>query len=385
MTELVEEQRIRYPPFEPSRWKAESLPIAEKSNVLGNYDTIEEALGELEFKCPSFTLGEEESWLIQRRYRYGDEIITATHEQSWNEKNKFPKIVNRQRRGWYLIPNPIHNILRKFINGVVIVLLVSLAYLAVSPVLIFLGLPVYGLSSVRWGLLDYPILATVVIPLIFAPLFIRIIANLVELQRQNKFLQRNLKTPKIEFLTDSVSNQPLKMNLNFPEWDQGWNHVDVTWRVGILPPSRESLLATFGRKTDRQPPPGLSTELPHHWEAGLDDGTAGGEDAPMEIQAVKGGLYLRPMRIMSQGDSQRWNEGEAIELQPPEPFWPGTVCSPLLRIHWECIIRIDRENGGALLWVQPLKVAHHASTELNLRTLPVHDGRSESDVITSTH
>ena len=385
MAKLFEEQRIRYPPFEANRWKPEALPIAEQSTLLGEFANEEEALIELGSQCPSFTLGEEDSWLIQRRYRFGDELLASHPKGVWKESNKFPRIVNRQRRGWYLIPNPIHNILRKFINGVVIVLLLSLAYLAVSPVLMFLKIPVYGLESVRWGLLDYPLLATVVVPLIFAPLIIRVFANLIELRRQNLFLQRNLKTPEIEFVDESVSNQSLKINLIFPEWDESWNHVDVTWRVGILPPARESLLDTFGRNKARQPPPGLSTELPHHWEAGLDDGTAGGEDAPMELQEVKGGLYLRPMRIMAQGQFQRWKEGEVTELQPPEPFWPGTVSSPLLRIHWECIVRIDREKGGALLWVQPLKVAHHASTEHDLRTLPVHDGRSESDVIASTH
>ena len=385
MSDLIEEQRIRYPPFEPNRWRPEALPIAENHVKIGSYESKDLALEQLQSHCPPFKLGEENSWMIERRYRYNDEILSPEEQEHWLESNTFPRVVNRQRRGWYLIPNPIHNILRKFINGVVIVLLISLAYLAVSPILTFLGIPVYGLDSVRWGLLDYPILATVVVPLIFAPLLIRVFANLIELRRQNIFLQRNLEPPHIDFMKDSVSNQHLTIDMKFPEWDEGWKHADVTWRVGILPPARESLLEALGRTTLRQPPPGLSTELPHHWEAGLDDGTAGGEDAPMELQQVKGGLYLRPMRIMAQGSVQRWTSGEAIELAPPEPYWPGTVSSELLRIHWECIVRIEREKGGALLWVQPLKVAHYSSTELNLETLPLHDGRSESDVIPSTH
>lgn len=385
MSDLIEEQRIRYPPFEPNRWRPEALPIAEHLVTIGSFDSKDLALEELLSHCPTFKLGEEDSWMIERRYRYEGEILSTVQDEPWLESNKFPRIVKRQRRGWYLIPNPIHNILRRFINSVVIVLLLSLAYLTISPLLMFFGVPVYGLESVHWGLLDYPILATVVVPLLFAPLLIRVLANLIELRRQNTFLRRNLEFPDIQFMKTSVSNEQLSIDLKFPEWDAGWRHADVTWRVGILPPARESLLETLGRSTLRQPPPGLSTELPHHWEAGLDDGTAGGEDAPMELQQVKGGLYLRPMRIMAQGSVQRWKEGETIELSPPEPFWPGTVSSPLLRIHWECIVRIEREKGGALLWVQPLKVAHHSSTELNLRTLPLHDGRSESDVISSTH
>ena len=198
-----------------------------------------------------------------------------------------------------------------------------------------MNLPVYGLETVRWGLLDYPALAVFVVPLIFAPLFIRVVANLLELQRQKQFLKRNLQTPVVEFIQPSVANKTLELKVSFPEWDPTWNHVDAILRVGALPPSRESLLETLDRSPTRQPPPGLSTELPHHWQIGLDDGTAGGEDAPMELKEVKGGLYLRPMRIMVQGAPQRWQEGEVLKLEPPEPVWPGSVHTELLRIHWE--------------------------------------------------
>jgi len=55
------------------------------------------------------------------------------------------------------------------------------------------------------------------------------------------------------------------------------------------------------------------------------------------------------------------------------------VNTDLLRIHWECILRIDRKRGGALLWVQPLKVAH-STQDVALTNLPLHDGRSELDM-----
>ena len=119
--------------------------------------------------------------------------------------------------------------------------------------------------------------------------------------------------------------------------------------------------------------------MPHHWEVGLDDGTAGGEDAPMELKEVKGGLFLRPMRLMVQGEPQRWIEGEPLVLEPPTPIWPGSVHTDLLRVHWECILRIDRQQGGALLWVQPLKVAHGQDFS-QLDDVPLHDGRSELDM-----
>jgi hypothetical protein len=270
-------------------------------------------------------------------------------------------------------------VVRQFINTVVLVLLAALFYLFISPLLIFFGLPVYGLETVRWGLLDYPALAVFVVPLLFAPLVIRVVANLVELQRQNRFLRSDPSPPEIKLAGPVIANEPLGLTVSFTNFPEDWNHVDVLWRVGVLPPSREELLKELNRLPGRQPPPGLSTELPHHWIVGLDDGTAGGEDAPMQIQEVKGGLFLRPMRIMATSEQQRWNDGEEVLLQPPKGPWPGSVNTDLVRVHWECILRIDRSKGGALLWVQPLKVAH-ADVASVLPALPLHDGRSELDI-----
>ena len=379
MKRLIEQHRIRYPPFEAARWQPDALPIAEQDIDLGEFESKDEAKKSLENRPPAFRLGDEEGWLMERRYLLDGEPLTHEMNGHHQEEDPYVRLVKRQRRGWYLIPNPIHNILRQFINGVVIVLLASLFYLFISPVLELLSIPVYGLDTVRWGLLDYPALAVFVVPLIFAPLVIRVLANLSELRRQNLFLKRNPKTPKIDFLQPSKADENLVLNVEFPEWDPTWNHVDAILRVGVLPPGRESLLRTLDIDPTRQPPPGLSTELPHHWEEGLDDGTAGGEDAPMELKEVKGGLFLRPMRLMVQGEPQRWREGEPLTLRPPSPTWPGSVNTDLLRVHWECIFRIDRQRGGALLWVQPLKVAHSTAFS-ELTDLPLHDGRSELDI-----
>ena len=379
MKPLYEQHRVRYPPFEAARWEAKSLPVATRKTLIGEFENDKAAIKAVGKRGPAFRLGGEEDWLLERSYIYGDEPLSAGVANPTLEENPYVRLIERQRRGWYLIPNPIHNILRSFINGVVIILLVCLFYLFISPVLLFLNIPVYGLETVRWGLLDYPALAVFVVPLIFAPLLLRVGANLVELRRQDVFLKRNTTRPRIDFVKPSVADEPLELRVSFPEWDETWNHVDAILRVGVLPPSREVLLETLEREPNRQPPPGLSTELPHHWEVGLDDGTAGGEDAPMERQEVRGGLFLRPMRIMVQGEPQRWIKGETLILKPPEPVWPGSVNTELLRIHWECILRIDRNKGGALLWVQPLKVAH-ASDRVSLTDLPLHDGRSELDM-----
>ncbi|MGB1587306.1 MAG: hypothetical protein ACPHJD_00660 [Poseidonia sp.] len=379
METLKETHRIRYPPFEAQRWIPNALPIAEQIHEHGTFASVEEATEHAKSLGPAFQLGSNESWLMERTYSFGGNNILLDHDDSITENDAFVDVVRRQRQGWYLIPNPIHNILRRFINGVVIVLLLSLFYLFISPLLMLVGLPVYGLETVRWGLLDYPALAVFVVPLIFAPLLIRVLANLIELTRQNKFLATRPPRPTLTFDADPVADQPLRMKVRFPQHAPEWNHIDVFWRVGVLPPSREVLLQELGREHHRQPPPGLSTELPHHWVVGLDDGTAGGEDAPMEMQEVRGGLYLRPMRIMASSKGQRCEGDGFVELEPPTGVWPGSVNTDLLRVHWECIVRIDRARGGALLWVEPLRVAHPSSSVL-VEPLPLHDGRSELDI-----
>ena len=379
MDALKETHRIRYPPFEAQRWIPNALPVAEQVHDHGTYASLQEAAEHAKSLGPAFKLGSAEAWLLERTYSFGENTLDVDHPKNVAERDEFVDVVKRQRQGWYLIPNPIHNILRRFINGVVIVLLLSLFYLFISPLLILLGIPVYGLETVRWGLLDYPALAVVVVPLIFAPLFIRVLANLVELTRQNAFLGTRPPRPTLTFEAKPVADQPLRVKVDFPKHAPEWNHIDVLWRVGVLPPSREVLLQELGRETHRQPPPGLSTELPHHWVVGLDDGTAGGEDAPMEIQEVRGGLYLRPMRIMASSQSQRCTGDGFAELEPPTGIWPGSVNTDLLRVHWECIIRIDRSRGGALPWVEPLRVAHPSATVL-VDALPLHDGRSELDI-----
>jgi len=379
MTPLHQVQHVRYPPFEAGRWLPQALPITQRKQHLGDFATKEEALKLLKTLHPPFELGTKDGWYIETSYVYGDETLEAQRTENVTDDAPFVDLIKHQRRGWYLIPNPIHHVVRQFINTVVLVLLAALFYLFISPLFLLLGFPVYGLETVRWGLLDYPALAVFVVPLLFAPLLVRVVANLVELQRQNRFLRSDPPRPEIKLTSPVIANQPLRMTVSFNEFLSDWNHIDVFWRVGILPPSREVLLKELNRLPDRQPPPGLTTELPHHWIVGLDDGTAGGEDAPMQMQEVKGGLFLRPMRIMATSEQQRLQDGEEVLLQPPQGPWPGSVNTDLVRVHWECILRIDRSKGGALLWVEPLKVAH-ADVASVLPSLPLHDGRSELDI-----
>ena len=168
----------------------------------------------------------------------------------------------------------------------------------------------------------------------------------------------------------------LVATIDFPERKENWKSMSVLWRVGVLPPSREALMQSLGRKENTQPAPGLTTELPHHWSVDLDDGTGGGEDSPMQTSEVKGGLFLKPMRIMQQSEIVDVLDGETT-IPAPKGNWPGTIFSPLIRIHWEMIVIIERDNMPELLWVQPLKVKHPAL--FCVTEAVVNSGRTETN------
>ena len=378
MPKLVVEERIRYPPFESYRFKPELLPIATKTEIIAEDIDASDVEEYLVKRNPPFTVGSEDSWIVEKRYLFDGKKIDI--EKGYNTKISQPitsdSIIEKQRNGWYLTPNPVHAAIRKFLNFAVIVLLVALAYLFLEPLLDIVGLGGFGTGRVRFGLLDYPLLAVFVMPLLFVPIALRVIANFSDLINQRRFLMNSPASPKIIIDKNSYSNEELKVKIEFDKIDESWGEIKVLWRVGILPPSRESLMTSFGKKTNQQPPPGLTTELPHHWEVNLDDGTGGGEDSPMDSNDVRGGLFIRPMRIMKQSEPIKY-EGNDLILQPPEGQWPGTIFSPLIRVHWELVIVIERNVGRTLMWVEPLNILHQNTS--SVVTADVNSGRTETN------
>ncbi|HIF46280.1 MAG TPA: hypothetical protein EYQ73_05740 [Candidatus Poseidoniales archaeon] len=353
--------RIRYPPFESDRFYPEHLPICE------NKFKIDGAV------APGFKLGADESWLVERIVD-DDAVLDLSHH------GETPSIIEKQRTGWYLIPNPIHARARTFINYSVVILLLCLFYLFTAPIQESIGIPTIGTGKVRLGLLDYPALAVIVVPLMFIPIALRVGANLGDLKRQNYFLNHAPSPPEIK-LGKCTSGNPLKGKITLRETPEDWRDLSITWRVGILPPARHRVFSSLERNVNGQPPPGLTTKLPHHWEKGLDDGTGMGEDAPMHRHDVAGGVFLRPMRIMASGSTHNLGlEGGKFELEPPEGDWPGNLYGDLIRVHWELVVHIRRELGGPLLWVKPLLINHQESKITNAELI-ISDGRTESDTL----
>lgn len=369
MSELTISQIVRHPPFDPQHRYPERLPLSSKSEKV--------SIEERENLLPPFKLGSESSWLIERRISDESGAIT----ESWNaiDDTPFPEAVMSRRNGWFLSPHPIHHIARKIINIIVVVLMVSLFYLFVEPALIWVGILPEGISgSIRLGMLDYPFLAVVLVPLLILPIILRVTANLRDLLRQREFLAHAPSSPVLNIENEIVSGEVLKGKLDLPERLPSWDKITVTWRAGVLEPIRSSILKSSGRSENQQPPPGLTTPLPHHWQDGLSDGTDSGEGTPMQRHDAPGGLFITPMRIQEYGGECELDSDGNFELQPPEKLWPGTCYLDMVRIHWEILFCIHRSSGGPLYWIEPLRVSH-PSKYVDMEDLPLTDGRSESD------
>ena len=353
--------RIRYPPFESTKLDASKIPVVEYGF-------------EIEGPVfPPFKLGNDDSWLVER-------IIDDEYEVDTQYHGETPQIIEKQRTGWYMMPHPIHAKARKVISYTVVLLLSCLFYLFTTPLQSSLGIPTFGTGKIRLGLLDYPVLVVIVVPMMIAPIILRVAANLRDLRRQKFFLRNSPPRPKISF-KDTVSGDDLNGKISIENPLPEWESMTLFWRVGILPPARHKVFSALGLNPNGQPPPGLTTQLPHHWEKGLDDGTGMGEDAPMERHDAPGGVFLRPMRIMSRSEGKNMDiQGGNFSLKKPPGSWPGTVYGGLVRVHWELIVNIHRGKGGPLLWVEPLIVDHLSETTHN-NDIKIFDGRSETYTI----
>ena len=377
MGDIIAQSRVRYPPFESSLKRPEHLPIIVREVVL---ETAVDDLDETMKTLPATVrLGSEDSWFVERTIFFVDDEeqrreITAGYSL---DQRDFPPLVDRQRVGWYLTPDPIHAKARSTITLAVIFLFIALFYQTIEPLLLWSGIITLPIGSVQIGLLDYPFLIVFVVPLMIFPLVLRIAANLRDLRQQREFLSSQPAKPEITFISEPVSDEPLRGTIKLRQPRPDWSGFSVLWRVGVLPPAREAMLEAHGAKEGSQPPPGLSTSLPHYWEDGLSDGTGVGEDTPMEHHGVKGGLFLRPMRICAQGEMQDFGiEGGDFSLSPPNGDWPGTQAGSFVRFHWELLVRIERQHKRPLFWLLPIRVRHGAGPFI-INDISVFDGRIE--------
>ena len=185
--------RVRYPPFDDKRLNANAAPIFE-DEIASNLsdDEVVKVL-------PPYTIQSSEGWLIERTIVNNDGESYDGMTQFRADSQPFVELVKQQRRGWYILPNKLHGIARRMVNAAVILLLSTLVYLFLEPLLSSIGIPSVGTKSLQIGLLDYPILSIIVVPILMLPIALRLIANFVDLKRQQDFFRTPIEQPVVEF------------------------------------------------------------------------------------------------------------------------------------------------------------------------------------------
>ena len=352
-------QRVRYPPFDHENIDPVEIPLVE---VLLESETP---------PPPSLRIGSESSWIIEwREESEGDTALPKINTEVTRETLPF---LMRTRDGWYIEPDPLHAIARKMIFPGVLVLVLALILHALEPALISLSLiPDFIFTPINIGPLDYPLMILIAFPVFVIPILLRVVANIMDIRRQNEYIANPLSSPEVEISNYSVNSLEIS-KISFPE-DIKATRARV--QVGVAIPERGVLLDAIGRSKYGQPAPGMSTELPERRISTADEhGTGVGESVPMPVSRGRL-LLLEPMRVQDFGP---WSNviGESVTLLGPSHSWPGNIYSALIAIHWEIVFEALKNDGTKMKWVKPI-IIESSSNGVVIDKLPVRSGRVES-------
>ncbi len=361
-------QRIRYPPFEHGHMDPSEVPIVEAVIDVddGNH--------------PEFIIGSDDGWVVEWR-PYTDEFSNTPRIVS-NVGIETPNFIKRSRFGWYINPDPLHNISRRLIAPTVVLLILSLFVHAIEPGLVEWGVISQSIAgSFRVGPLEYPKLLMFAFPIFLMPLIFRMIANLRDLGRQKTLMKLEYQRPEISIQANPgrvpISRGPDVVTISLNNIYKDLIMTRSRIQVGVAVPERRTVLDVLGRIEGGQPSPGMSTLLPQQRIASGDyEGTGVGEATPMVVPNRRAAV-LEPMRVMSSGEWV-YHEAESSRLSLPVPDanWPGTVYSSLIAIHWEVVVEFKSTNGTKFMWVEPVTIAHH-SCRTAISPAPTRSGRAE--------
>ena len=360
------EIRLRWPPFDPDTVIATELPIATECFRLTE---------ETETPC-EVEIGDESGFHIHRRIIRLSSGLSQCRD--WvTLTNRIPGRVERERKGWYLSPSKMHRKSRRLIPFAVIGIIASLAIHAFEPALVNWGWVEGSFAgSVRVGLLDYPVLLLIFLPVFFIPIMMRLLASVWDFRRTRKFRSDLPADPTIIVQNDDNTSEKVTAKFEFPEIQDDWISAEARIQVGLLNPRRPMLLHALGRKDGQQNPPGISTPLSIRQYAISELGTGFGESTPLEGPDTKR-LFLSPLPVQCRGPSSEIPLlGDTVALSLPEGDWPGSEYHPLFATHWEVMIRIEREQNGPLLFVNPL-IMKHDGRACHIAQMPTQSGRSE--------
>ena len=352
-------QRIRYPPFELGHMEPSEVPISEVEVEVG------------ENVATNFTIGSKDSWFVE--WVDSNEDDSQKFQLQCEIGFSPPTFLTRTRVGWFINPDPLHNISRRLIMPTVILLIVSLFIHAIEPGLVDLGL-IGGViaGSVSIGPLEYPRLLFYTFPLFLLPLLFRTIANFRDMSRQSTINAKPFKEPIFSIVESRVSPEVIIIDS-----DNEITPKRSRIQVGVASPERSTVLASLGRDEFGQPSPGMSTILPERRVSSGDEvGSGVGEATPMQ-SATKKPVILEPLRIMSRSE---WvsdiSVGTTFKLNMPEESWPGTIYSSLIAIHWEIVIEFEQKDGRRISWVSPV-IMPQSDVTTQIPVAPVISGRAE--------
>ena len=244
---------------------------------------------------------------------------------------------------------------------------------ATEPGLLELGIISNSFAgSYRLGPLDYPKLLLFSFPIFLMPLFIRMIANMRDISRQNAFVKNPSKAPEID-IEKEINNVKIVIK-NIP---LGVELKRARLQVGVAVPEREKILQALGREEDSQPAPGMSTKPPEkRISSGDEMGTGIGEATPMAVPHRRT-LMLESLRVLDFGPWMEINSKDAeIKIVGPKNIWPSSIYSSLITIHWELIIDAVKNDGTKMKWVRPV-IMKSDKKNIFLPELPVRSGRIE--------
>lgn len=352
-------QRIRYPPFELGHMEPSAVPVSEIEVEVG--DNV----------VTNFKIGSEDGWFVE--WSHCNEEPTERLQMQCEIGFNPPSFLTRTRLGWFINPDPLHNISRKLILPTVLLLIVSLFVHAIEPGLVDLGI-IGGViaGSVAIGPLEYPRLLFYTFPLFLLPLLFRTIANFRDMSRQTKINAKPFQEPTFSIIEDRVTPE-----VTITDTDSEISLKRCRIQVGVASPERSTVLSSLGRKKFGQPSPGMSTILPEKRVSPGDEvGSGVGESTPMQ-STTKKPVILEPLRIMSRSE---WVTdlaiGKTFKLSMPEANWPGTVYSSLIAIHWEIVIEFEQKDGRRISWVAPV-IMPQADEYTEIPVAPVISGRAE--------
>jgi len=320
---------------------------------------------------PAFSIGQDDDWRVEwRSLKADDELPNLSCEVS---RKPFDFIM-RTRNGWYIEPDPLHSLARKAIRPAVVIIILSLIIHTLEPWLVASGLLSESFAgSYRIGPLDYPKLLFFSFPLFVVPILFRMVANLRDIRRQNRYI-----TSPIGDISLILQIQGNSVEAMFQDIPVDVMPIRSRIQVGMIVPEREKMLEALGRDEGEQSAPGMSTRLPdRRIAAGEELGTGVGESIPLAISHPRL-LLLEPLRVM---DSGEWvnitSTTGRFALTEPSEVWPGSIYSALIAIHWEIVVEAIRDDGTRMKWVKPILIPDREGID-PIAKLPVRSGRIES-------